>query len=1853
MAGDDDNPPDQPQSPDTRDDQNANKLNKLIRCRGGHRAWVSARLREADNLLSNQELTEEDKDKLFVLKETLIERNQLLRDLNQEIQDETQLQDLEEEIADSSNRETDIKLIIRRIAKLEVSIPEIPADNGQQQRTVYQNAAYLPKINIAKYDGDPKNWQCFWDLFSGTVDQNPSLSVIQKVAYLKSLCTGVAASAISGIRNTVDQYEVMVETLKNRFDKKSFVRDTHLNDLLNLERVNDPNATTKLRDLYNTINNHLSALNSVGLQCDKEALLAPILIKTLPEKVQDAITTEYGDSEITVHAIMNSLLNYVESKERFQSITNSKNGTKKKVFSKNQSDVHKQQSFQFHTSSTAKVSASRPYRCPYCEKSAHPAAKCPNVAKRSDRLRIIREKRLCFNCLRQNHQARYCSWKSNCFSCDGRHHSSICEWGEPWRKEPHPSFPSQQQQQQQASRFETPGDSSHSPQSPGPSPSGYTSPAAQQSAPTYGNPHVTNFAQSKIHKPHIFLQTAVADVVNPVTQKTIRIRLLFDEGSMHSYVSADLAKFLQLPIIGEEYCQIQTFGSSVSKTVLTNTVQLQLKKGDFQFHTNMYTSDYICQPVPNVHLSKDAVNELSSINLADPFILSESELPVSMLIGCDIYWQFILPEMFQTNAGPMAVQSKLGYLLSGPVHFTISPAYLNILTSPVNFISHVALAENFTAPNEHEINFKLEQFFKLDSLGILPQEATIMEEFETSVEYFPEQKRYRVHLPWKDSMRIRLPSYRSVAEKRLDSLCKKLNKIEKNPENEVESNIIERYQSVIDDQLNKGIIVKVDNDDYNDDKCLPDVKCFLPHRCVLKPDSSTSPVRIVLDGSAKYKGATGSPSLNDCLMAGPSLIIDLCKLLVQFRLNPVALVCDIEKAYLNLELHPNDQSAVMFLWRKNADQSEPILTFKFTKVPFGLTSSPFLLMAALNFHFQKFEKSYPVANKIKDKFYMDDAIISTKSPENAISLHKSANELMALASMNLRKWNSNSPEVREYLMYNSSEELPNHQKVLGLNWDVLCDTLSCVVKPVLELARSVCPSKRNILSVVASIFDPMGILSCFMLQPKQIFQLLCKNKINWDETLPNSIIILWQNWVTSLESLIDLKLERYIFQNILFEEMGPQSIEIHTFCDASLQGYCTVIYLRVKDKLGNFHVKFLMSKSRIAPLKKLTLPRLELLAALLAVRLTATAIKFLAEFNISQIMYYSDSMNVLHWIKAPSKTWGVFIMHRLREIRSLSSESQWFYVPSSSNPADVATRYNVVINSQLRALWFDGPDFIRNDIELNVPEIDVSITPECILTEEKQIHCVNLITEQCKTPNISNCIDINKYSSYRKLINVTFHVLKAVKLFKKSEFDFAELKSNAEVLWIQAIQLSYFPVECKYASRNANVKIPACEKTVTPVIKQLGLFMDENCILRCRTRLSQHTGLKYDTKYPIYLPKKCYFTKLIILDRHINLFHSGVSHTLNQIRQEYWIPTGRREVRNVLSGCLTCLKLKASPYISPIAPPLPQFRLSEETPFSYVFVDFMGPIYVKCYDVKKPLKSYVAVFTCAVTRGVKLEIVTNLTVSSFLLALRRFVSACGKPKLIVSDNARTFKSTAKELAVLLSPKVIQKFCLAHRITWRFNVPLAPWWGGAVERIVGLVKNALRSTMSRALLTYEEVHTTLAEVEICLNSRPLNFVSDELNENTAITPSTLMRGSPMSCFPPISLVDAETIPRESQFSSKRLKYLERLQNDFWTRFSKEYLNYLSEAHFVARNRGGTPSKFPEIDDIVLLKENNKPRYTWKLGRVINTHPGRDGAIRSIEIRPVRLNASDKRIPDVIRRAPSMCVPLEFNIPEKPV
>ena len=1833
---------------DSDDDQaQAQTLNKLIAMRGGQRAWVTKKIRTANTMfliLKDSPLEDEMRQDLVILKETLSKRLKQLDEMNMKVQELLPVTDIENDIAECYDREEEITSIIQKISKLQVDKERSSEKEGDDtlKEKHYTN---LPKLNLPTFDGDPKQWTPFWDLYSATVHDNEKLSPIQKLSYLRTLLKGSAASCIIGIRNTNDNYEVAINTLKERYNKPSFVRSLHLNELLNLPRISDINATKALREHFNSISAMISNLETVGLEIENyEALLAPLLIQSLPERLQMKIAAETKD-ELTVQNVLKHLLEHVESKERFQSFTD-KIGKKFPDRDKGERkppDPHRARSYAFNTYSSK-------LKCHFCLQDDHSSVQCRKISDVHQRKRIIQERKLCRNCLQPGHFAGDCRSKNRCSVCKGRHHTAIClknRVNNQSAMSPH-NYRSQQRPTTSGAKINTP--QQHQ-QQPGQQKQEDQLPHGAISD-SNNNFHISNLTQSK-NKAHIFLQTAVAEIMNPETGQSINARILFDDGSMHSYISEELAKFLNLPVVARECFEIETFGNTVSKSVNSNTVKLQINKKNFKFQTEMYTAPYICNALPNARLSPEAMNELSKFELADNLLLSEPNLAVAILIGSDHYWDFIIPHIFKTFAGPMAVSSQLGILLSGPLHIQSIATYFNFSNMHhMNFISHVSLADNYNTNNDNDLNFKLEQFYTLESLGILPehQEATILNEFEKTIEYLPEQCRYVVKLPWKDFMKEKLDSNLWMAKKRLDSLCGKLHKLQNKPNaSDIETNIVERYQNIIDDQVNQGIIkrVDIDVDDNIVDICKNQADCYIPHNCVIKPGSTSSPVRIVYDGSARR---ASKPSLNQCLHAGPSLIVNLCELLNKFRLNQIGIVSDISKAFLNIEVHEQDQNSLRFLWKDFADPSGQLLVYQFQRIPFGLTSSPFLLLGTINFHLRQFSVKFPIASLLKDKFYMDDLVTSVNDYETAIDLFKYGSELMSLANMKLCKWNSNCSQVREYFKEKEPEcNPPILQLVLGVEWDLINDELNCVIKPVIDLANNVTPTKRSILSVVASIFDPLGVLSAFTLPAKQIFQCLCKLNVNWDETLPKSILSQWKVWVKSLPLLLNVSLSRYIFKEIAFENGIPQNVEIHCFADASKQGYCSIVYLRVFDKFNEPHVKFVMSKSRVAPLKQLTLPRLELMGALLSVRLTSTVLKFLSEVNISNVYYYTDSENVLHWVKSPEKTWSVFVNHRLREIRTLSKEFQWFHVPGSMNPADIGTRSNAKLNNEHLNLWLHGPGFLRNDSLPADSNVDLNVTPECLLSELTKTKSVNLVQVK-NVVNISNLIDVNKYSDYSRLLSVTFFILKAIKLFKKAKVEQSELIHEAEILLIKSIQISSFPVEYNEAPCNENINLPVKGKMQTPLLKQLGLFKDQSGILRCRTRL-EHAGLTFDSKYPILIPRKNHFTKLLILNRHCKLFHAGVSHTLNQIRQEFWIPRGRREVRNILGGCLTCVRLKAQPYVPPNAPALPKFRVSGDRIFCYVGCDFAGPIYFKPVDSKKPLKSYICIFTCLVSRAIKLELTSSLSTTCFILALRRFISSYGVPKLIVSDNARTFQSAAKELKALFQPEILQKFCLSNKISWKFNLPLSPWEGGVFERLVRIVKNALRSTLSKTLLSYEEIQTTLSEIEICLNSRPLTYVNDEINENKAISPAMLMYGHTNTIMPPLNMVSAEVLPSDTKFASRRMRYLDRIQQEFWTRWTKDYLQFLTESHFSIRGRSDNPSRTPKIGQIVLVKDPLKARYLWKMGRIDQMFPGRDGQIRSLEIKIVS-NENDKRCAEKIRRSPQMVVPLELELKDEP-
>ena len=313
----------------------------------------------------------------------------------------------------------------------------------------------------------------------------------------------------------------------------------------------------------------------------------------------------------------------------------------------------------------------------------------------------------------------------------------------------------------------------------------------------------------------------------------------------------------------------------------------------------------------------------------------------------------------------------------------------------------------------------------------------------------------------------------------------------------------------------------------------------------------------------------------------------------------------------------------------------------------------------------------------------------------------------------------------------------------------------------------------------------------------------------------------------------------------------------------------------------------------------------------------------------------------------------------------------------------------------------------------------------------------------------------------------------------------------------------------------------------------------------------------------------------------------------------------------MIGKCQRCRRLEGKGYKSPPVADLPNFRVNETLPFSNTGVDFAGPLFVKNGSGEMK-KVYVALFFCSVTRAVHLELVEDLHTTSFINSLRRFCARRGTPRLINSDNAKTFKAAKKLLDKLATDHTFLEFLDHHRIIWKFNMPLAPWWGGYWERMVGCVKRCLRKVLGNARLTRDELSTVLTEVESTLNSRPLTYLYDELGE--ALTPSHLLYGHRVSHLS--EGINPEIDPGDNVDNlSRRFLYLTKKLSHFWNRWRREYLTDLREYHKMQ----GRKSVSIEIGDLVLVQEDNIRRGQWKMAVVEKLIKGKDGEIRGAVVR----------------------------------
>ena len=659
----------------------------------------------------------------------------------------------------------------------------------------------------------------------------------------------------------------------------------------------------------------------------------------------------------------------------------------------------------------------------------------------------------------------------------------------------------------------------------------------------------------------------------------------------------------------------------------------------------------------------------------------------------------------------------------------------------------------------------------------------------------------------------------------------------------------------------------------------------------------------------------------------------------------------------------------------------------------------------------------------------------------------------------------------------------------------------------------------------------------------------------------------------------------------------------------------------------------------------MAIPRLELVAFYLGAKILRFLKKEL-RIPIATMTLFTDATCVLDWLLS-DKPQPVFIENRLAAIREILGII-YRYIRTQENPADLATRNNRSFTEIATSnLWWGGPEWLQKEMKdwpnFEVPVIDEKVLKVADEKAEKSGDRMMFQMSYSATDSPSEAglvegrlgavLDLKKFSTLGRLVRTTAWMLRFIFRGrqlpepKKETYLTCMDTTRTRWMWVREVQRKEFPglrhflESWKLRGEKEKEKVPSeYIRKWLQFAKQLNLTLDENGVICCVGRF-EHSDLPKQTKCPQLLPRGSWLTRLIVEDCHRRLLHAGLEQTLAMVRKQYWIPRGRVEVRWILHECQVCRAVEGGPYRLPKMPSWPRERVSQSNPFTFVGVDYFGPVLVFSRDGVVQ-KIWVVLFTCMSIRAVHLEMVYDMTTQSFLNALDMFISTRGLPKCLVSDNALQFRLANR----VLNDKSIQweEHCVQRGILWKYIPELSPWAGGFYERMVGLVKRCLRKSIGRLRLTAEEFRVYLAKAGVLVNSRPLTYVGSDLNRGRVLSPSDfLTQNSPVGLLPQIREDDGDPDYSESKDSAKCLLDLWQKQQKemegFWKLFYNEYLPSLRERKELEfrRAKRSVPQE-PEVGDIVLLLEKLRPRADWRIGKVQEILPSRDDKIRAVRV-----------------------------------
>lgn len=1633
----------------------------------------------------------------------------------------------------------------------------------------------LPRINIETFTGDYHKWVTFKSLYENLIHKKVELSAVEKFHHLLSNTGGEAKRLISHYSITSENYESAWNSLLSRYNNKRALVNNEIKHLMELEKLQNETAN-KVKCMLDTINECLNSLKNLEIDT---TTWSPFLIYIFVQKIPVETNRLWQNTleDPTAIPSMKSFIAFLEN--RFRTLENITDASQHSAFSRFSNNYQQQshrtrppqnqyafnnkshamqkyqsapsnRTFARNQNNSSQQSSSNynnPFRTKPSQTSNEHTHLSPKtfVVNNTIKCPICNEQHLILKCERfakmsSEQKLAATATKQLCNNCLKVHATDQCK-----------SFNTCKvcHRRHHTMLHDTQPSSSKD--------------AIQVLSSTVLNSRPTT---------QILLATALVKI--PDYNGTLKtMRCLLDQGSQASFITRSAVQLLRLQTTS---IIANVAGIGNSKATTNAMVQLELKSIYNQFKISVVA---LVMPRITDHLPTSAVNthhqwaHIDGLELADPSFFQTNKIDI--LLGADIYANIMLDGVKKGDYNaPMAQNTKFGWILSGQI-------FNSIHSNEQHEVTNYHTRKITSLHQKVDIDTQLRTFWEIEEIKkhreFTKEEKQCETFFYNTVER-DETGRFIVGLPFKSNA-TDLGTSRPRALIRLNQLE---NKFKKNHDFHKEYfEVLEEYKT-----LSHMIPIKnlsTINNGY-----------YIPHHAVKKETSTTTKLRVVFDASAK---TTSGESLNDQLLIGPTLQQDLSSILMRWRMNPISLAADIKQMYRQIRVRYQDTAYQRILWY---NKNNCLQDYELQTLTFGTAPAAYLAVKTLQ-HLASIEKqNHPQASKtISEDFYVDDLLTGAETEQEAIQKYKEITEILSKGGFELRKWISNSSTVLHAIPQAAREiSLPislddtNTTKTLGIHYHPATDEFQFKVHQ--EDIKKI-DTKRTLLSDISRLFDPLGLLAPVIITAKIFLQRLWQEGYDWDQQLSGSLKNDWHKFRSELNKLEELRLPRW-----LGKTKSKQAVQIHGFCDASERAYAAVVYIKYINSDNTIRTTMVTSKTRVAPIKTISLPRLELCGAVLLANLLTSVKNSLQLYN-TETFAWCDSEIVLAWLAGKPIRWKTFVANRVVEITEHTNINQWHHIKSEDNPADCASRGLFPSELAAHSLWWAGPAWLKSSNLLQHHLHDNTESSKFSTNEEQK--CQKLQTFH----NIEQSTIIDKFSSLSKL-------LRTVAMMYRFIYN-CKINSNKQIGSLTTDEIQLATTCCiKLAQQEFAEEINKL-KLKLPIHKKSSIitfnpFIDQDGLLRIGGRI-EHADLPYCQRHPVLLPAKNNFSCLLIKDAHLKTLHGGVQVIANLLRKRYWILKSKNEAKKFIRQCVICHRYRQTSTTQLMAS-LPKSRLQVCRPFTNVGVDYAGPIDLKVSKGRgtKTYKGYIALFVCFSTKAVHIEVVSDLTSPAFLASFNRFISRRGLPANVYSDNGSNFVGADRILKKIIKNSIEPEVTNAgvnQGIKWHFIPARSPHFGGLWEAGIKQVKRHLIKVIRNTTLTYEELTTVLTQIEASLNSRPITPISDDPNDFSALTPGHFLIGNELLAPP------SEILTEQTTNSLTKWRLLSKLHQHFWNRWNQEYTTSLQQ-----RSKWNIIQKNCQVGDMVLIKEQNQPPNKWKLGRIEQIHPGDDGNVRVVTV-----------------------------------